>query len=70
MRKGKITIENISGGWSNDFAKDSSISSYQTTNNTYYSGLLNINAVNPFLTSFPLVARNRLAASDIRRKTA
>lgn len=46
MRKGKIVIDNFSGGWSNDFAKSATISSPQTTRNTYYSGLFNINKPN------------------------
>lgn len=41
MKSGKITIKNISGGWSSDFKKSSTISAPQTAPNTYYSGLFN-----------------------------
>lgn len=46
MRKGKLTIDNFSGGWSNDFAKNASISAPQSRANTYYMGLFNINKSN------------------------
>jgi hypothetical protein len=45
MNIGTITINDISGGWINDFAKGSA-SSLQKKPNSYYSGLLNINKPN------------------------
>lgn len=43
---GKIRIDNFSGGWSNGFAKASTISSPSSKPNSYYSGLFNINKSN------------------------
>lgn len=43
---GKIKIDNFSGGWSNDFAKSSTVSSPSKKPNSYYSGLFNINKSN------------------------
>lgn len=42
MKKGTITINNLAGGWINDFNKGS-YSSPQTKPNTYYLGLANFN---------------------------
>ena len=45
MKSGKLTIGNLTGGWSSDLTKGTA-SSPQTKANTYFSGLVNLNLPN------------------------